>query len=124
MSRSIYIGFDRFEPKISRITCTRMSEENDGMLKLFDDIRQKSKQEREESEETGRIDKATQTLLDDLSKQKQSTSVLGIVENAKNFRYHDFSSSDIFPKMLLMKHLRSAGLDEMAEFVKSGRYDN
>lgn len=45
-------------------------------------------------------------------------------QKARNKEFHDFESPYALPKMRLVRHLSKAGLSEMAEKAKKGRYDD
>lgn len=70
-------------------------------------------------------------LIEDLEKKRdnffgvdEKTIPINIViERAKNNDYHDFKSQLPMPKMMLFRDLKLIGLDDLAEKVFNGDYD-
>lgn len=66
----------------------------------------------------------TKTLLvEDLKEKPQSPQVKEMIKLALQGYYHDYESVLDFPKTQLFRDLKKAGLDDLAEAVKEGRYD-
>ena len=66
----------------------------------------------------------TKTLLvEDLKKEPQSPQVKEMIKMALKGYYHDYESVLDFPKTQLAHDLKEAGLHDLAEAVKEGRYD-
>lgn len=69
-------------------------------------------------------DKGTAALIADLQAAPKSYERDEILARARKLRYHDYAENAYtLPQIELYKHLMSAGLRELAENVKRGKYD-
>lgn len=74
----------------------------------------------------GELSEPTKLLVADLEAArtaKNTHAVDWIIRRAKREHYHDFLSQLDTPCMELVKHLRQAGLSDMAAAAEDGKYD-
>ena len=69
------------------------------------------------------LDRGTKLLVDDLLAKPQSWSRDEMLTRARKFRYHDFKSEDALCSITLVKHLKSAGFHDLAQYAADGKYD-
>lgn len=63
-------------------------------------------------------------LVEDLWKKPYSLTRATIEQRAKRGDYHDYDSDLATPKMELVRDLRAAGFDDLAEKTIDGAYDD
>jgi len=70
-----------------------------------------------------KLDRGTKILVDDLLLKPQSWARDEMLSRARKLRYHDYKSSDPFCSITLVKHLKNAGLHDLAQNAADGKYD-
>lgn len=69
-------------------------------------------------------DTGTAALIADLEASAPSYERDELLERAHKLRYHDFDENGYdAPKVTLVRHLRKAGLGELAQHAMDGKYD-
>ena len=69
-----------------------------------------------------KIDRGTQTLLDDLRGKPPSVARSLLIKRAQQFKYHDYKADDATPELLLRRHLQQAGYHDLVANVEQGKY--
>lgn len=69
------------------------------------------------------FDEGTDNLLQDILKVRQLDDVYDLIVRIMKFEFHDYKSSHKAPKIALINALVEAELDEIAENVPCGRYN-
>lgn len=69
------------------------------------------------------LDAGTQRLVDDLLAKPQSFDRDEILRRARKRRYHAYRSSDAMPAITLIRHLKGAGFEDLAQRAAEDLYD-
>jgi len=69
------------------------------------------------------FDEATELLLQDILRIRKLEEVRDLVVRIMKLEFHDYRSQHKAPKVALVNALVEAGLDEVAENVPCGRYN-